>query len=257
MYGPYDMPIEQINTSTGTVTYLHHDQAGTTRLLTGSTGTVTGKCTYGAYGTPTCEGTTTTPLGYDGQYTSSDTGLIYMRARVYDPATAQFLTRDPLAALTREPYSYAGDNPLTYKDRSGLGIEEVLEGGSGIPCPWCEASEATAEALEGAYHAVKHGAEKVWSAANENEVESDEGEAFLKQRQAEAEDACEPTPPGYDPETWTKGPASRAKEPNENYYDPEGGEWHYHAPDQHHDMPHWDYKRLPGKLAPWEEIPIE
>jgi RHS repeat-associated protein len=124
------MCIEQINNTTGTVTYLHHDQAGSTRLLTGSTGTVTGKCTYGAYGTPTCEGTTTTPLGYDAQYTNSDTGLIYLRAREYDPATAQFLNRDPAVALTREPYAYAGDDPLTYKDRSGLGIEEVLEGGS-------------------------------------------------------------------------------------------------------------------------------
>ncbi len=201
MYGPSDLPIEQINNTTGSATYLHHDQAGSTRLLTGSSGKTEGSYSYSAYGTPEHTGTATTPLGYDGQYTSSDTGLIYMRARVYDPATAQFLTRDPLAALTREPYVYGGDNPLTYKDRSGLGIEEVLEGPSGIPCPWCEASEATAEALEGAYHAVKHGAEKVWSAANENEVESDEGEALLKQRQAEAEDACEPTPPGYDPET--------------------------------------------------------
>ncbi len=77
IYGSEGLPFEQIS-SGGTVTYLHHDQAGSTRLLTGSTGTVTGKCTYSAYGTPTCEGTTTTPLGYDGQYTSSDTGLIYL-----------------------------------------------------------------------------------------------------------------------------------------------------------------------------------
>ncbi len=70
IYGPGGIPVEQINNSTGTTTYLHHDQAGSTRLLTGSTGTVTGKCTYSAYGTPTCEGTATTPLGYDGQYTS-------------------------------------------------------------------------------------------------------------------------------------------------------------------------------------------
>lgn len=77
MYGPPKTSVEQINTSIGTVTYLHHDQAGSTRLLTGSTGTVTGKCTYSAYGTPTCEGTATTPLGYDAQYTNSDTGLIY------------------------------------------------------------------------------------------------------------------------------------------------------------------------------------
>jgi RHS repeat-associated protein len=121
IYGPGGLPIEQIS-SGGTVTYLHHDQQGSTRLLTGSTGTVTGKCTYGAYGTSTCEGATTTPLvGYDAQYTSSDTGLIYPRARVYDPATAQFITVDPIANLTRAPYYYAGDNPLTKADPTGLG----------------------------------------------------------------------------------------------------------------------------------------
>jgi hypothetical protein len=76
MYGPSNFAIEQINTTTGAVSYLHHDQQGSTRLLTGSTGKVEGKCSYSAYGTPTCEGTATTPLGYDAQYTSSDTGLI-------------------------------------------------------------------------------------------------------------------------------------------------------------------------------------
>jgi RHS repeat-associated protein len=141
------MIVEQIN-SGGTVTYLHHDQQGSTRLLTGSTGKVEGKCSYRAYGTPTCEGAATTPLGYDGQYTSPDTGLVYLRNRVYDPATAQFPTRDPAVAITRAPHNYAGDNPLTYRDRSGLGIEEIFEGGSGIPCPWCSGAEGVAEALE-------------------------------------------------------------------------------------------------------------
>ena len=116
MCGPSELSVEQIS-SGGTVTYLHHDQAGSTRLLTGSTGT---ECTYSAYGTPTCEGTATTPLGFDGEYTSSDTGLIYLRARVYDPATAQFLMVDPLAAITGAPYNYAGDNPANYVDPSGL-----------------------------------------------------------------------------------------------------------------------------------------
>jgi RHS repeat-associated protein len=57
---------------------------------------------------------------FDAQYTSPDTGLIYLRNRVYDPATAQFLTRDPLEAITGEPYSYAGDNPLNHSDPTGL-----------------------------------------------------------------------------------------------------------------------------------------
>jgi RHS repeat-associated protein len=136
IYGPEGLPVEQINNTTGTVEYLHHDQQGSTRLLTGSTGTVTGKCTYSAYGTPTCEGTTTTPLGYDAQYTSSDTGLIYLRNRVYDPATAQFLTVDPLVKLTGAPYNYAGDNPLNEDDPTGLlGWSEIGQAiGVGLVC---------------------------------------------------------------------------------------------------------------------------
>ncbi len=59
------------------------------------------------------------PLFY-AQYTSTDTGLIYLRARVYDPATAQFLSRDPLALLTRQPYAYTEDNPLNLGDPTGL-----------------------------------------------------------------------------------------------------------------------------------------
>jgi len=112
------MPVEQINNTTGTVTYLHHDQAGSTRLLTGSTGTVTGKCTYGAYGAVACEGTTTTPLGYDGQYTSSDTGLIYMQARVYDQRATTSITSSALAPSGRiqgrRPVSKAAGSPRTH-----------------------------------------------------------------------------------------------------------------------------------------------
>lgn len=121
IYGPMDLPIEQINNTTGAVLYLHHDQAGNTRLITGEKGEVTGAYTYGPYGETTGHtGTATTPLGYDGQYTSSDTGLIYMRARVYDPSTAQFMSVDPIASLTRAPYSYADDDPLNYYDPTGL-----------------------------------------------------------------------------------------------------------------------------------------
>jgi RHS repeat-associated protein len=120
IYGPAGLPIEQINNSTSAVTYLHHDQSGSTRLLTGATGTVTGKCSYAAYGTPTCEGSATTPLGFDGEYTSPDTGLIYMRARTYDPATEQFLSVDPLEKLTGVPYTYANDDPVNESDPTGL-----------------------------------------------------------------------------------------------------------------------------------------
>lgn len=128
IYGPGGLPVEQVS-SGGTVTYLHHDQQGSTRLLTGSTGAVTGSTTFDAYGNKTgSTGTGTTPLGYDGQYTSTDTGLIYMRARAYDPATAQFLSVDPVVGLTRAPYGYAGENPLNFGDPTGLlSLDELGE----------------------------------------------------------------------------------------------------------------------------------
>jgi RHS repeat-associated protein len=138
IYGPAGVPIEQINSS-GTVTYLHHDQQGSIRLMTGTSGTVTGKCTYSPYGAATCEGSTTSPFGYDGQFTNPDTGFVYLRNRVYDPATAQFMSVDPLEAITGAPYNYAGDNPVNEADPSGLIF--------GIP-----GTPSTTEIVEGISH---------------------------------------------------------------------------------------------------------
>jgi RHS repeat-associated protein len=120
LYGPDGLPIEQIS-SGEKPTYLHHDQLGSTRLLTEASGKTSASFSYTPYGE--LEGTTgtaTTPLGFAGQYTEAETGLQYLRARFYDPGTAQFITHDPLAALTSAPYSFAKSNPLLYSDPSGL-----------------------------------------------------------------------------------------------------------------------------------------
>jgi RHS repeat-associated protein len=90
-------------------------------MLTDATGKASAAFIYTAYGQVAAKtGTATTPLGYAGQYTDADTGLQYLRARFYDPATAQFLTRDPIEDLTGQPYVYAFDNPLYYGDPTGL-----------------------------------------------------------------------------------------------------------------------------------------
>jgi hypothetical protein len=49
IYGPSDTPIEQIDTE-GHVTYLHHDQQGSIRMLSGEDGSVKGERTHDAYG---------------------------------------------------------------------------------------------------------------------------------------------------------------------------------------------------------------
>lgn len=121
IYGPSQSPIEQVNNSTEKVQYLHHDQQGSTRLITGESGAVKAVYSYSPYGAvEKHEGSATTPLQYDGQLTSEDTGLIYLRNRTYDPATGQFTSSDPIGWLTRAPYSFAKDNPLRYGDASGL-----------------------------------------------------------------------------------------------------------------------------------------
>ena len=119
IYGPGALPVEQINPD-GTIAYLHHDQLGTTRLLTDNLGAETGSATYNPYGTLQASAGTLSALGYAGQYTDQETGLQYLRARYYDPTTAQFLTRDPLATLTGEPYGYTGGNPTNATDPTGL-----------------------------------------------------------------------------------------------------------------------------------------
>lgn len=121
IYGPENLPIEQISTEAGETTlYLHHDQQGSTRLLTNTNGEKETAYTYSPYGrTLYTEGTAVTPLRYDAQYTSTDTGLIYLRARIYDPQTGQLLTIDSALQRTGEPYVYGIDNPESYNDSSG------------------------------------------------------------------------------------------------------------------------------------------
>jgi RHS repeat-associated protein len=259
VYGPGDVPIEQINNSTGTSLYLHHDQQGSTRLLTSSTGTKEATFTYDAYGNKTgTTGTTVTPLGYGGQFTSSDTGLIYLRARTYDAATAQFLSVDPRAAVTGAPYSYGADNPANSIDPSGLGAIAIPIEAPEAPACFTPETIGPCAILVGGGYVIAEGVKSIVNAWAGDESGNDEGEALLKQRQAEeaqqaSELGCGSTPPGYDRETWTKGPASRPSDPGENLYDPQGGEWRWHAPDKYHPKGHWDYKG-PGNSAKWDNI---
>jgi RHS repeat-associated protein len=69
-----------------------------------------------------------------GQYTDP-TSLIYLRARMYDPATGQFLTVDPLVDSTHSPYAYVAGNPLNATDPTGL-CKLFSWGGNGCAAQW-------------------------------------------------------------------------------------------------------------------------
>jgi len=63
-----------------------------------------------------------TNYGYTNEYTSQ--GLIYLRARYYDPAVGRFLTKDSWAGNYNHPMTYNGwayveNNPTNFTDPSG------------------------------------------------------------------------------------------------------------------------------------------
>jgi RHS repeat-associated protein len=118
LYDPEGNPLEQSDNNGNTLWY-HLDQQASTRLLTDNTNTEVGKANYDPYGQTTTTTGQTSRLGYNGQYTDTETGLIYLRARHYDPTTAQFLTVDPLVNQTDTPYNYSLGNPLNISDASG------------------------------------------------------------------------------------------------------------------------------------------
>jgi RHS repeat-associated protein len=120
VYGPGGLPLEQV-ASDGTTQWLFHDQLGSTRALTDSSGAVVGTWAYDPYGKVVASsGTATTPFGFTGEWTDAETGFVYLRARYYDPATGQFLSRDPLAAITGSAYGYVFGDPLNGIDPSGM-----------------------------------------------------------------------------------------------------------------------------------------
>jgi len=118
--GPGGLVVEQI-TLEQVPLYYHQDQLGSTRAVTDQTGRVQVTYSYDPYGKATPSNTAiVNPFQFAGQYTDPISGLIYLRARYYDPATGSFLTRDPLVDQTHEPYAYAGSDPLNETDPTGL-----------------------------------------------------------------------------------------------------------------------------------------
>jgi RHS repeat-associated protein len=148
LYGPGGLPIEQISTA-GTATFFHHDQLGSTTMLTSVTGVKVATFSYASYGAlRSRSGTVTTPLLYAGQYLDSESGLYYLRAREYDPSTGQFIKIDPSVTTTNEPYSYGADNPTNGVDPNGTWVVGSCVGGSAAPVV-VKTSTESGEAVSG------------------------------------------------------------------------------------------------------------
>jgi RHS repeat-associated protein len=97
VYGPGGLPLEQINGST--TLDMHHDQLGSTRLVTDSLGTTQGTYTFDPYGNlVTTTGSILNPFLFAGEFQDTESGYYYLRARYYDSLTGQFSSLDPAVA---------------------------------------------------------------------------------------------------------------------------------------------------------------
>ncbi len=108
--------VELIKTDDG-VHYIINGQ-GDVSMLLNFDGTVAASYVFDAYGIQTNGGDVYNPFGYRGEYTDNESGLIYLRARMYDPVTGRFLTEDP-AHDGSNWYVYCDGDPVNRQDASG------------------------------------------------------------------------------------------------------------------------------------------
>jgi RHS repeat-associated protein len=119
---------------TSTIRYWHKDHLGSVVAISNEQAQTVERVTFGVWGRranpflPAGE-----PLeerGYTGHETLDDvavtnTGLVHMNGRIYDPATGRFLSADPMVqdpfnAQSYNRYSYVLNNPLSFTDPTGF-----------------------------------------------------------------------------------------------------------------------------------------
>jgi RHS repeat-associated protein len=106
------------STSAGPL-YFVRDHLGSTAALLDASGTARERAQYEPFGEST--GSTFTRYGYTGRERDSATGLIYYRARWFDPSKGRFLTEDPTGFLGgANLYTYVHNAPVNHIDPLGL-----------------------------------------------------------------------------------------------------------------------------------------
>ena len=129
-YDPQGNLIQRQSAGAYTVGYAAYDQAiyegyGALRQDVKRTASKTG----GAATTPR------DPVGFGGQfgyYTDTETGLLCLTHRYYDPGTGKFINRDPIGYQGgMNLYGFADGNPVNEEDEDGFAPHVRAHGGNG------------------------------------------------------------------------------------------------------------------------------
>jgi RHS repeat-associated protein len=103
--------------------YVATDQLGTPKVVTDNTGAVVKQVEYDAWGVKLSDSAPTfdLPVGFAGGIPEATTGLVRFGFRDYEPGTGRWVAKDPI--LFRggiNLFLYSNNNPVVYKDPSGL-----------------------------------------------------------------------------------------------------------------------------------------
>ena len=120
---------------------LHEGKVGSITHTVDMNGSVRNEYDYDTFGTRTNVKTANTGsnqhFGYTGEMIDAESGLLYLRARYYDPAIGRFISADPYLGRLAEPvtqnrYIYVHNNPLLYADPSGMFVPLIVPGAAAL-----------------------------------------------------------------------------------------------------------------------------
>ncbi|GAB4199358.1 MAG: hypothetical protein OHK0022_19520 [Roseiflexaceae bacterium] len=119
LYGLGRLAVQQ---HSGARSWFIGDALGSVRQTLSDSSTLLGSVAYDPWGK--VENGSVPTFGFTGELHDDTSGLVYLRARWYNPASAAFVSVDPFEGVPELPgtlpsYQYAGNNPLRYTDPSG------------------------------------------------------------------------------------------------------------------------------------------
>lgn len=110
----------QTNDSSATAIYYHQDGINSVVATSTQGGAIAGAQLFDAWGNMVQSSGSIAQYGYTGREPDAS-GLIYYRARYYDPTIGRFISRDPAGMPDGvNQYAYANNNPVNFTDPSGL-----------------------------------------------------------------------------------------------------------------------------------------
>jgi RHS repeat-associated protein len=113
-----DNHLRQTNATSG-VSYFLTDHLGSTVGLTDPSANLVEQLTYDSFGNHVAS--SRSRYTYTGRERDADTGLMYYRARSYDPQLGRFISSDPIGLNGGiNPYAYVGNGPIRSIDPFGL-----------------------------------------------------------------------------------------------------------------------------------------